>query len=120
LKATRKPRGGALRVGVLELRGVAIRSHGGSNARENRIAVCAWHHLRGIHGGLVRARGTAPGAIYSELGLRGGQPPLLHLVGDTHVSGETYDDVSAEEYASGEPRVTETGALVAQGTEAAA
>jgi len=28
---------------------LVFRSHGGSNARENRITVCAWHHLRGIH-----------------------------------------------------------------------
>jgi hypothetical protein len=65
-----------------------FRSHGGSNARENRVAVCAWHHLRGIHAGLVRASGTAPGAIRWELGLRAGQPPLLRLVGDTYVRGE--------------------------------
>jgi len=63
-----------------------FRSHGGSNERENRIAVCAWHHLRALHAGFVRARGTAPGAVRWELGLRVGQPPLLTFVGDTYVS----------------------------------
>ena len=28
-----------------------FRSRGGGNARDNRITVCAWHHLRGIHQG---------------------------------------------------------------------
>ncbi len=31
-----------------------FRSRAGGNARENRITVCAWHHLRGIHEGRVR------------------------------------------------------------------
>jgi len=53
------------------------------------IVVCAWHHLRGIHAGLVRASGTAPGAIWWELGLRAGQPALLPLVGDEYVREET-------------------------------
>jgi len=91
---------------------IQFRSHGGSNARENRVAVCAWHHLRGIHAGLVRASGTAPGAVRWELGLRAGQPPPLRLVGDMYVS--------AEEYAGGKACVAGPGALVAQRTEAAA
>jgi hypothetical protein len=73
-----------------------FRSQGGSNARENRVTVCVWHHLRGIHAGLVRASGTAPAAVRWELGLRVGQPPLLSFVGETYVgmqpraNGETH------------------------------
>ena len=63
-----------------------FRSQGGNNALENRVAVCAWHHLRGIHAGLVRARGTAPAEVRWELGLRAGQPPLLSFVGETYTS----------------------------------
>jgi hypothetical protein len=89
-----------------------FRSHGGTNARENRVAVCAWHHLRGIHAGLVRASGTAPREVRWELGLRAGQPPLLRFVGDTYVRGE--------ECAGGKACVAAPGALVAQGVGAAA
>jgi len=47
-----------------------FRSRGGRNARDNRVTVCAWHHLRGIHAGRIRASGEAPGAITWEIGLR--------------------------------------------------
>jgi len=62
-----------------------FRSRGGGNARDNRITVCAWHHLRGIHQGRVRAWGTAPDAITWQLGCRPGQPALLTLEGDRYV-----------------------------------
>jgi hypothetical protein len=51
----------------------------------NRITVCAWHHLRGIHQGRVRAWGTAPDTITWQLGCRPGQPALLTLQGDRYV-----------------------------------
>jgi hypothetical protein len=71
-----------------------FRSHGGGNEQGNRIAVCAWHHLRALHAGLVRASGTAPAGVRWELGLRNGQTPLLSFVGDTYV--DTQDPQSAE------------------------
>ncbi|MBI3767373.1 MAG: HNH endonuclease [Deltaproteobacteria bacterium] len=58
------------------------RSRGGGNARTNRSAVCAAHHLHGIHTGVVRASGTAPRAIHWQLGVRSDGPPLLTYVGD--------------------------------------
>jgi hypothetical protein len=61
-----------------------FRSRGGDNRRANRVAVCAWHHLRGIHAGRVRAWGEAPHAITWELGVRPGRRPLLRLVGDRY------------------------------------
>jgi hypothetical protein len=64
---------------------VLFRSRGGGNARTNRITVCAWHHLHGIHGRTVRAWGMAPDAVRWELGVRAGGPPLLRLVGDRYV-----------------------------------
>ena len=64
---------------------IHFRSRGGDNARENRVAVCAWHHLRGIHAGRVRACGAAPGGVQWEIGTRSGGPPLMRLLGDRYV-----------------------------------
>jgi hypothetical protein len=61
---------------------LVFRSRGGANQRKNRIAVCAAHHLHGIHGGSVRASGTAPHDVLWELGLRRNGPALLAFVGD--------------------------------------
>ncbi len=63
---------------------ILFRSRGGDNARDNRITLCAWHHLRGVHGGRVRAWGAAPAAVHWELGVRHDGPPLLRLVGDRY------------------------------------
>jgi hypothetical protein len=62
-----------------------FRSAGGDNTPENRITMCAWHHLRGIHGGTVRAWGRAPDALRWELGVRPKGPPLMRLDGDRYV-----------------------------------
>ncbi|HET7754130.1 MAG TPA: HNH endonuclease signature motif containing protein, partial [Anaeromyxobacteraceae bacterium] len=42
---------------------VEFRSHGGSDDVENLTALCAWHHLRGVHGGYLRVAGRAPDAL---------------------------------------------------------
>jgi len=63
---------------------ILFRSRGGENTRDNRVAVCATHHLHGIHAGRIRARGTAPDAITWELGVRPGRPALLRLEGDRY------------------------------------
>jgi len=60
------------------------RSRGGGSERDNRITVCVWHHLRGIHQGRVRAWGTAPDEVKWELGTRPGCEPLLRLRGDEY------------------------------------
>jgi hypothetical protein len=65
---------------------IVFRSHGGTNARSNRVTVCAAHHLHGLHGHRTRAVGTAPDAIHWELGLRPHGPPLMRLIGDRCVS----------------------------------
>jgi len=64
---------------------VLFRSRGGDNTRDNRVTVCAWHHLRGIHAGVVRAWGAAPDGLTWELGVRAGRRPLLRLA-----SGDVY------------------------------
>jgi hypothetical protein len=46
---------------------VILRSRGGADHPSNLAPVCAPHHLRGIHGGLLRVSGTAPDALRWEL-----------------------------------------------------
>ena len=65
---------------------ILFRSRGGDNARDNRVAVCAAHHLHGIHAGRVRAWGTAPDGITWELGTRPRRPALLRLEGDRYAA----------------------------------
>jgi len=56
---------------------IAFRSAGGSNALDNRTTLCVWHHLRGVHAGIVSCLGHAPGALRFELGRRRRRRPLL-------------------------------------------
>ena len=64
---------------------IHFRSRDGNNGHANRITICAWHHLRGLHGGRVRAWGAAPDDVTWELGVRSGRAPLVRLRGDTYV-----------------------------------
>jgi hypothetical protein len=66
---------------------VLFRSRGGDNGRDNRVAVCAWHHLRGLHAATIRAHGRAPTGITWEVGARRDHPPLLRLHGDCYTDG---------------------------------
>jgi hypothetical protein len=42
---------------------VVPRSHGGGDEPENLVGLCAFHHLRCIHGGWLRVVGRAPDAL---------------------------------------------------------
>jgi hypothetical protein len=55
---------------------VLFRSAGGSDAAENRVTLCAFHHQRCLHAGLLRVTGRAPDELVFELGLRSDGPPL--------------------------------------------
>ena len=55
---------------------IRFRSAGGSDDLSNRTTLCAWHHLRGVHAGVVRCTGRAPHGLRFELGVRRGKPPL--------------------------------------------
>jgi hypothetical protein len=46
---------------------VQPRSHGGEDTDENLVALCACHHLLGIHGGYIRVRGRAPDRLVWEV-----------------------------------------------------
>jgi hypothetical protein len=63
---------------------LVFRSRGGGNGRENRLTLCAWHHLRGVHAGRIRAEGEAPDAVTWEIGVRAGRRPLLRLIGERY------------------------------------
>ncbi|MFN2425597.1 MAG: HNH endonuclease signature motif containing protein [Candidatus Binatia bacterium] len=64
---------------------IVPRSAGGSNEMHNRTTLCAWHHLRAVHGGLARTSGSAPDALDWELGIQGRDTPLLRLRGDRYM-----------------------------------
>jgi len=55
---------------------VVFRSAGGADHPANLTTLCAWHHLRGVHAGVLRCTGVAPGGLRFELGLRSDGPPL--------------------------------------------
>ena len=42
---------------------VELRSHGGSDELKNQVGLCAFHHLRCIHGGWLRVIGLAPDGL---------------------------------------------------------
>jgi len=46
---------------------IILRSQGGGEDPGNRTALCAPHHLRGIHGGRLRVSGIAPDRLVWEL-----------------------------------------------------
>jgi hypothetical protein len=74
---------------------VAFRSAGGSDAPENRIALCAFHHLRCLHAGFLRVSGRAPHALVFELGLRAGAAPIAcYRSGDVSVGATRVVDSS--------------------------
>jgi hypothetical protein len=65
---------------------IRFRSAGGSNAPENRVALCAFHHLRGVHAERLRCVGRAPDGLTWQMGLRPGAAPLVaYRSGDRQV-----------------------------------
>jgi hypothetical protein len=64
---------------------IRFRSAGGSNAPENRVTLCAFHHLRGVHAARLRCVGRAPDRLTWQLGIRPGAAPLVtYRSGDLH------------------------------------
>ena len=61
---------------------IVFRSRDGGNKVQNRIALCASHHHRGIHASVIRAWGEAPHTVRWHLGVRASGPPFLAYVGD--------------------------------------
>ena len=48
---------------------IVFRSAGGSDEDANLTTLCAFHHQRGVHAGVIRVSGCAPGALVFELPL---------------------------------------------------
>jgi hypothetical protein len=62
------------------------RSRGGGDEENNRITLCAWHHLRGVHADGVVRIGARP--LRFELGVRTDGPPLAVYDGeDVRIAG---------------------------------
>jgi len=74
---------------------VRWRSRGGGNERDNRITICAAHHLHGLHAGVLRAWGRAPSDVHWQLGVRVAAPPLLSSVGDRYCTPEAVEESPA-------------------------
>ena len=55
---------------------IRFRSAGGSDAPGNRITLCAFHHQRCLHAGILRVQGRAPAGLVFELGASPGRAPL--------------------------------------------
>jgi hypothetical protein len=55
---------------------IVFRSRGGSDDLTNRVAVCAFHHLRGIHAQRIRCVGRAPDGLTWQIGVRPDAAPL--------------------------------------------
>jgi hypothetical protein len=69
---------------------IDFRSHGGGDAPENLITLCAFHHQRGVHGRELSLRGRAPERLRFALGTRKGAPPLArYRSGDIRVREAT-------------------------------
>ena len=62
---------------------LVFRSAGGSDEDYNIASICTWCHLHGVHGGRIRATGTA-GQIRWELGAR--SAPCLIVQGRKRVA----------------------------------
>jgi hypothetical protein len=56
---------------------IRFRSAGGSDEPANRVTLCAFHHLRGVHAARLRCVGTAPDGLTWQMGLRPGVAPLV-------------------------------------------
>jgi hypothetical protein len=56
---------------------IRFRSAGGSNEPANRVTLCAFHHLRGVHAARLRCAGSAPDGLTWQIGIRQGVAPLV-------------------------------------------
>ena len=54
--------------GAVHAHHVVYRSRGGADDPSNLVALCAAHHLHGVHAGYVRVSGRAPDQLVWELG----------------------------------------------------
>jgi hypothetical protein len=66
---------------------IRFRSAQGSDALENRVTLCAFHHLRGVHAARLGCVGRAPDGLTWQMGIRPGAAPLVaYRSGDLQVT----------------------------------
>jgi hypothetical protein len=83
---------------------IRFRSAGGSDELENRVTVCAFHHLRGIHKGILRCVGRAPDGLRWEMGIRPRLTPrFVYQSGDMRLHPSRLPGPSPEAVASRQP-----------------
>jgi len=67
---------------------IRFRSAGGSDAPENRVTLCAFHHLRGVHAERLHCAGRAPDGLTWQMGIRSRAAPLVaYRSGDLQIPG---------------------------------
>jgi hypothetical protein len=67
----------------------------GGNEHDNRVTVCAFHHLRGIHAGTFRVTGRVSKGLIWEVGIRPRRSPLMRCAGDTYAHAKEVDAADA-------------------------
>jgi hypothetical protein len=71
---------------------------GGSDDEGNRVLLCAFHHQRCLHAGLMRITGRAPQGLLFELGLRSTNGPLAtYRSGDVLIPPSDGSGIAASE-----------------------
>ncbi len=68
---------------------IRFRSLGGGDEAENQVTLCAFHHLIGVHQGLIAIKGRARRGsedLDFSLGLRPGRRPLAFYHGDREIT----------------------------------
>jgi len=67
----------------LNVHHIVFRSRLGNNDEENLVSLCIGHHQAGVHEQRIRCLGSAPDALWWELGPRPDGPPLVRYFGES-------------------------------------
>jgi len=65
---------------------LTFRSQQGADYAANLVTLCVGHHQDGLHAGRIRCFGSAPDALWWDLGARPGREPLARYFGDRLVT----------------------------------
>ncbi|MGH9749192.1 MAG: hypothetical protein ACRD6R_04630, partial [Candidatus Polarisedimenticolia bacterium] len=61
---------------------ITFRSRQGGDDAPNLVTLCVGHHQQGLHQNHIRCFGSAPDALWWDLGVRPGREPLARYFGD--------------------------------------
>ena len=65
---------------------ITFRSQQGADYAANLVTLCVGHHQDGLHAARIRCFGSAPDALWWDLGARPGREPLARYFGDRLVA----------------------------------